>query len=86
MKPSKPSIETSASMLTLLDNPGLCQSIAINGEHFREILAQVQLDAVTADNMDSIGPVILALKKIQETILLFESKGKALIAQEEKKK
>jgi aldehyde:ferredoxin oxidoreductase len=86
MKPSEPSVEFSASMLTLLDNVGLCHSIAVNGEHYREILTQVQLDAVTEDNMNAIGPTILALKKIQETILMFESKGKALIAQEEKKK
>lgn len=86
MTPSNPSIETSASMLALLDNSGLCRSIAVNGEHYREILAQVQLDAVTENNMNSIGSVMLALKKIQETILLFESKGRAIISQEERKK
>jgi hypothetical protein len=82
---SKPlSVPQTVHMDDLLSDKTCCKNIASHYPDIERILMQIQRDVVTEENRDSVGPTLLALKHVQDTFLLFQAKGAALIQQENK--
>lgn len=69
-------------MADLLEKPHYTMMVARNYDLLRDILLQIQLDVVTEDNRDKVGPTILGLKHVQDILLMFQAKGNVLIAEE----
>lgn len=74
-------------LLELIDAaPGLCKAAATYQKELKSILFQIQLDSTTEDNMTTVGPVILALKKVHDVFDDVILKGEADIQKENQKK
>jgi hypothetical protein len=71
-------------MADLLADVTLCKNIATFHADLQQILTQIQLDLVTEQNRDIIGPTILGLKHVQDILLLFKAKGDVLVNQQNK--
>jgi len=82
---AKLSVPESVGMKELLEDTSLCKGIARNKEGLKSIICQIQLDIANEDNRDIVGPTIIALKNLQDIILLFSAKGDLLISQEKEK-
>lgn len=79
---SKLSVPKSIHMEKLLQDGTLCKNVATFGEDLSRILSQIQTDICTEENRDIIGPTVLALKHVQDTLLLFSAKGNEIIKKE----
>lgn len=82
---TKLSVPQSVGMQELLEDPSLCKGIARNKEGIKSIICQIQLDISNEDNRDIVGPTIIALKNLQDMILLFAAKGDVLLHKEKEK-
>lgn len=70
----------------LLNQKHLCKDIARAHASIEKVFSRLQLDLVTEENRDSVGPTILALKHIYDHLFVFKTKGDLYIEQEEKEK
>lgn len=82
LAPVKSSVSTSAHMIELLNDTSLAKRIALVFPDIEKVIHQTQIDIVTPDNRDVVGPTILGIKHLQDVLYLFKVKGEALIAQE----
>lgn len=71
-------------MTGLLADGTLCKNIATFHNDLQQVLSQIQLDVVTEENRDTVGPTLLGLKHVQDIFLLFKAKGDMLLAKQEK--
>lgn len=78
------SVPPSVHMAGLLADGTLCKNIATFHNDLQQILSQIQLDVVTEENRDTVGPTLLGLKHVQDIFLLFKAKGDMLLAKQEK--
>jgi hypothetical protein len=80
------SVSASVHMTALLEKAHVCKAISRSYDSLREVLMQLQCDITTEDNRDTVGPTILAMKHINDILLVFKTKGDVFIQQEEQKK
>ena len=80
--PAKSSVAQSVHMNELLSDSSLAKRIAVVFPDIEKVIRQTQLDIVTPDNRDTVGPTLLGIKHLQDVLYLFKVKGEALIAQE----
>ena len=78
------SVPPSVHMEALLADKTRCKNIATLHADIERVLVQIQLDVVSSSNRDNIGPTLLGLKHVQDILLLFKTKGDAIIQQENK--
>jgi hypothetical protein len=78
------SVPPSVHMTDLLADGTLCKNIATFHSDLQRILVQTQLDVVTEQNRDTVGPTLLGLKHVQDILLLFKAKGDLLLNQQTK--
>lgn len=69
----------------LLKQKSICKDIARAHPSIVLVLSQLQLDLVTEDNRDSVGPTLLAMKNILDHLFVFKTKGELFISQDEQK-
>lgn len=79
---TKPDAVTSVGIMDLLKQDHVCRMIARNFPELRLILIEIQLGITNETNRDEVGPTILALKKIHDTLLLFQARGQVIISAE----
>lgn len=77
-------MKSSPQITLLVSNKKVCRDIAKAYESLMLILSQNQRDIVTEENMDRIGPAILAHKEIVDIIDFFDAAGRLIIRDEEK--
>ena len=76
---SKPLVQLTVGMTELIARrPTLCKVLNTNLEDFRELLVQIQRELVCEENLNSVGPTVLAIKAIDETFTLLAAKGGTL--------
>lgn len=80
----KPETKLTIGMGVLLEDESFVKRIGAVEPEWQRFLAQVQLDSTTEENVQMIGPTCLALRKVQELLILFKAKA-SLIAAKEKK-
>lgn len=78
------SVPPSIHMQELLNDRTLCKNVSVFGVDIQRIILQIQLDISNAENRDTVGPTILALKHVQDILMLFKTKGDLIINQENK--
>lgn len=76
------SVPPSIHMTNLLSDGTLCKNIATFHRDIQQVLSQIQLDVVTEENRDTVGPTLLGLKHVQDIFLVFKSRGDVLLAKE----
>lgn len=62
-------------MADLLSDDSVTRAIYMAWPHIESILIQTQRDVVSPENAATIGPDILAIKRLSEMFLLFKAKG-----------
>lgn len=77
-------VKKTVGMDALLADPTLCKTIYRALPDIERVTRQVQLDAVTEANRDTVGPTILALGLILAAFNLIGTKGGAIAKTEEK--
>jgi hypothetical protein len=78
------SVPPSAGMMALMEDPTFCKHIARSEESLMLLVNQLQRDIVCQDNAATVGYSVLAMKNVQDLVLVVAAKGHALIAQENK--
>ena len=73
-------------MRNLLEEAYLCKEMSRIHHDIQRIFSQIMLDITTEENRDTVGPTLLALKHIQDVLLVFKTKGDVLISHELKEK
>lgn len=73
-------------MKFLLDDPRVTKPLASAEDSINRILFQVMLDITTEENVNTVGPTILALKHAQDMLLLAALRGAIEIKKENKTK
>lgn len=76
------SVPPSLHMSELLGDRTLCKNVATIHADLERVLGQIQRDIVTNENRDTVGPTLLALKHVQDILMLFKTKGDMIITQE----
>lgn len=79
------SVKASPQMTELLADSSLTKRIATVYPDIQQILFQIMLDITTEENRHHVGPTILGIKNTLDILLLFRSKGDALIEIETQK-
>lgn len=77
-------MKTSPQIELLLKDKRVVRDIAKAYDSLMLILNQSQRDMVTEENMERIGPAVLAHKEIVNIIDLFDGAGKKQISEDEK--
>ncbi len=73
----KPSIEITPGMQALLSDGPLCKRVAECSEDFEKLLSQLQRDSSSEANMATAGPMLVALRKVGDLMLLVTARGAA---------
>lgn len=81
---SQIAVTKTVGMDALLADPTLCKTIYRALPAIKEVIIQIQLDITNETNRDEVGPTILALKHVHDTIRLIGARGGALVKTEEK--
>lgn len=84
--PAKPSISVrpSMGMLSLMEDPSFCKDIARSEESLMLLINQLQRDIICESNATTVGLSILALKNLQDVMLVVAAKGNVFISEENK--
>lgn len=81
---SQIAVKKTVGMDALLADTTLCKTIYRALPEIERVFRQIQLDSVTEDNRDTVGPTILALGRSLDTFNLIGTKGGAIAKTEEK--
>ena len=81
---AKSPIPLTAGLNELYQDDGFVKRIAVVREDLSKVLYETSKAAVREDNMEKIGPTILAIHDIESIILLFAARGDVLRANEDK--
>lgn len=81
----KPSAELTLHVGELLEDNLITRSIAVSHPQIERVLIQTAIDLVTQGNVADIGPALLGIKLIQDTMLLFKTKGNIILESEKQK-
>jgi hypothetical protein len=73
----KPSFAITPGMQALLDDGPSCLRIANAYEDFEAFLAQLQRDSSSEANMATVGPMLVALRKVGDLMHFVNLRGKA---------
>lgn len=76
------SVEITAGLQVLLDDPAFTKRIAAGAPEIKALMSQIQRDHVTEENQTTCGPMIFALKRLHDTVSLFEAQGNLALLKE----
>lgn len=71
------SFEITPGMQALLNDGAACLRVAEAHEDFERFLLQLQRDSASETNMTTIGPVIVALRKVDDLMRVVKLRGEA---------
>ena len=78
------SVTQTEAMKALMADSQFCKEIARGEASFMQMIDQAQRDLVKESNFQEVGAVVLAMKKIQDQILVIATKGRVLIKESTK--
>lgn len=76
--PVGPGIAMTPGLIELANNDKLAGKLAVVRPELDKVFAQIQRDVITEDNMGSIGPMILALKTLNNVFRVIQDRGDAV--------
>lgn len=79
------SVRKTVQLDAALKDPRFVASIGSAYPDIREVLTDIQRAVITPDNIDKIGPTILAMKHIDDIFLLFKAAYDLKQSQEKQK-
>lgn len=82
----RPQLPVTLGLKELLDDPALCKRLDAAGDDIDAVLAQIQLDHVRPENVDTCAHTLLALQIVRDAFFLFTTKGRAVMKAEQARK